>query len=121
MPRSALLLAALVALLAAAPARALHKPPKRNQRPAGGVTWSPAPPRSGDMVVFNATTSDPDGDAVTVSWDLDDDGRFELTAPAAVGWWTTPGPHAFTVRFTDARDAVTLVHRRVDVGNAPPV
>src|SRR3954451_1786937 len=122
MSRTALLVAALVALLATTPARAADKPPKvRNQRPAGTVTWSPAPPRSGDMVVFNAATSDPDGDAVTVSWDLDDDGRFESTAPTAVGWWTTPGPHSFTVRFTDARGAVTLVRRRVEVGNAAPV
>src|SRR4051812_46832273 len=122
MSRTALLVAALVALLAATPARAADKPPKvRNQRPAGTVTWSPTPPRSGDMVVFSATTSDPNGDAVTVSWDLDDDGRFESTAPTAVGWWNTPGPRSFTVRLTDARGAVTILRRRLEVGDAPPV
>src|SRR3954470_6025697 len=122
MSRTALLVAALVALLAAAPARAAVKPPKqRNARPAATITWTPVAPHSGDMIVFNAATSDPDGDAVTVSWDLDGDGRFESTAPAAVGWWLSPGPRSFTVRLTDARGAVTLQRRRVDVGDAPPV
>src|SRR4051794_6113086 len=122
MPRTALLVAALVALFAAGPAHAAVKPPKqRNAAPAATITWAPTAPHSGDMVVFNAATSDPNGDAVTVAWDLDDDGRFEKTAPSAVGWWLSPGPRTFTVRLTDARGAVTILRRRVDVGNAPPV
>src|SRR4051812_1027436 len=122
MSRTALVLAALVALLAAAPARAAVKPPKqRNARPAATITWTPAAPHSGDMVVFNAATSDPDGDAVTVAWDLDGDGQFEKTAPAAVGWWMTPGPRDFTVRLTDARGAVTTGHRRGRVAGGRPV
>src|SRR3954463_6678300 len=122
MSRTALLVAALVALLAAAPAHAAVKPPKqRNARPAATLTWAPSAPHSGDMVVFNAATSDADGDAVSVAWDLDGDGRFESTSPAAVGWWVSPGPRTFTVRLTDARGAVTVLRRRVDVGDAPPV
>src|SRR3954469_11289008 len=122
MPRTALLVAALVALFAAGPAHAAVKPPKQpNAAPAATITWAPTAPHSGDMVVFNAATSDPNGDAVTVAWDLDGDGRFEKTAPSAVGWWLSPGPPTFTVRLTDARGAVTVLRRRVDVGNAPPV
>src|SRR3954451_780761 len=122
MSRTALLVAALVALLAAAPAHAAVKPPKqRNARPAATLTWAPSAPHSGDMVVFNAATSDADGDAVSVAWDLDGDGLFESTAPSAAAWWMSPGPHTFTVRLTDARGAVTVLRRRVEVADAPPV
>src|SRR3954465_1847298 len=110
MSRVALPLACVAALLVAAPVRADDQTtvkPKlpRNQRPTATVAWAPAPPHSGDAVTFSAATSDPDGDPVTVDWDINDDGRFESTGPTAVGRWTSPGTRFFNVRLTDAGGA----------------
>jgi PKD repeat protein len=49
---------------------------------------------------FEAHATDPDGDAVTISWTFDDGTTATGEAPAKV--WDTPGTHTATVTATDA-------------------
>jgi hypothetical protein len=114
--------APLVSLLAclgalAAPAQAAQV----NHPPTGAISLSPATPHTGDVVTFAANAADRDGDAVTASWDLDNDGRWESTAPTAVGSWLTAGPRVVRLRLTDARGATVILRKAFDVLNSPPV
>jgi hypothetical protein len=49
---------------------------------------------------FEAHATDPDGDAVTISWTFDDGTTATGEAPAKV--WDAPGTHTATVTATDA-------------------
>jgi hypothetical protein len=53
-------------------------------------------------------SSDPEGDALSYSWDFDSDGTFELSArtSATARWtFTTAGVHSITLRVEDPRGA----------------
>src|SRR4051794_444335 len=67
-------------LPARVPGRAMAAPAQArtvNHPPTGAITLAPEAPKTGDVITFAATPADRDGDAVTVSWDVDDDGRWE--------------------------------------------
>ena len=121
MPATArrLLLAALLLALAcaASPARAATT----NHPPTGTFSWTPAEVHSGDTVTFTAQATDPDGDPVTVDWDLDGNGQFEATGPTATGRWTTRGTRTVTMRLSDPKGKSTLVAKTIEILNAAPV
>ena len=76
----------------------LNSPPKPN---AGG----PYSVDEGGQVLVSATAADPDGDAVTYAWDLDDNGTFETpgqTATFAAGSLDGPGTRTINVKATDS-------------------
>jgi plastocyanin len=59
-------------------------------------------PRAGEPVSFRATASDPDGDPLSIDWDLDGDGMFERVAAGAnVSASYAAGPHTVGARATD--------------------
>src|SRR3954453_669464 len=72
------LLACLGAMAAPAQARAVNHPP------TGALSFAPQAPKTGDVVPFASNAADRDGDAVTVSWDVDDDVRWESTGATAI-------------------------------------
>ena len=61
----------------------------------------------GDSVTLTATASDPDGDPVSVEWDLDGDGTFETPGQTAtVIAPPTPTVITITVKATDPLGSV---------------
>ena len=64
----------------------------------------------GSSVTLSATGSDPDGDAITYAWDLDDNGTFETTGPSVTFSAATidgPATRTVTVRVSDATSSAT--------------
>jgi hypothetical protein len=74
----------------------------------------------GDTERFDAGASrDPDGEVVSVSWDLDDDGRFERGGNSIRTTFTEAGPRTVRVRVTDDDGASNTTTVDIDV-DAPP-
>jgi hypothetical protein len=111
------LLAFLGAMTAASPAAAAPV----NHPPAGTIALAPEQPKTGEVVTFSVNASDPDGDAITGAWDVDGNGTFESNGMGAIGMWTATGPRVVRVRLTDARGKSTILQRRFEVLNSPPV
>jgi TusA-related sulfurtransferase len=89
--------------------------------PAGDFSFTDQP-LSGETVHFATTgATDPDGDAVTASWDLDDDGTFETAGDAADASFRSPGPHTVALRLADPSGESVVVRHTVAVGNRAPV
>jgi glucose/arabinose dehydrogenase len=69
-------------------------------------------------------SSDPDGDALTYSWDLNGDGSYgDSTAANPSFTYTTAGTYQVTLRVTDARGASSVsapITITVGAGNTPP-
>jgi len=70
---------------------------------------------------FDASASiDPDGDALTYSWDFTGDGVADAAGPAATWTFTEPGQHNARVTVTDAQGAVSVGNVPVTAGNTRP-
>src|SRR5205823_6247157 len=93
----------------------------KNRPPTGAISWTPDQPHSGDTVTFTAQATDPDGDPITATWDLDGDGTFEATGTTVTSRWTSRGIRPVTLKLTDARGAFTIVRRPIEILNAAPV
>ena len=65
---------------------------------------------------FLARATDPDGDAVTITWAFDD--GTTATGERAAKTWTVPGPHSVTVTATDATGLTTARTLRIEVVDA---
>ena len=93
-----------------------------NSRPTGSA-GGPYSVAEGGTVVLAATASDPDGEALTFAWDLDDDGAFEATGQqatfSAVGL-DGPSSRPVRVRACDPSDACAVAAGSVTITNAPP-
>ncbi|AXG05986.1 PKD domain-containing protein [Haloplanus rubicundus] len=82
--------------------------------------------RSGVAVVgaterFDAGESrDPDGEVVSVAWDLDGDGSFERDGTTIRTTFTEPGPRTVRVKVTDDDGASNTTALDIDV-DAPPI
>ena len=88
----------------------------RPPRPAISAPDGVAP---GNAVRFDASAPDPDGDTVTIAWDLDGDGAFDdATGFTAVTTYATAGVRDVRLRATDARDAVATATRSITVRDA---
>ena len=75
----------------------------------------------GGSVTVAATGSDPDGDAITYAWDLDNNGSFETAGQSAV-FHAGDGPATQTVsvQATDSTGATATSSATVTVRNVPP-
>ncbi len=71
-----------------------------------------------------AASSDPDGDAVTVAWDLDNDGLFDdasgVSATFSAAGLDGPGTRTVGVRVTDAVGNTDIARVAVQIVDTPP-
>jgi hypothetical protein len=95
-------------------------PPPVNQAPtvsAGG----PYAVDEGGQVTVSATGSDPEGQALTYAWDLDNDGTFETTGQTAqFDGLDGPATQTIAVRATDGGGLSTTATTTIDVHNVAP-
>ena len=94
-----------------------------NQPPTAVATASPTVGPAPLQVAFNgAGSSDPEGDALTYSWDLDGDGVFgDATEPSVTWTFSSAGTYDSVLRVTDPAGAFDLSSvLRISVGNTAP-
>jgi PKD repeat protein len=103
---------------------------QRNLPPSASFGWSPSVPRAGDTVVFQSTSSDPEGRIARYSWDLDGDGRFgeegEPNGPDATSATRTfadPGQYSVGLAVVDGVGQSDVATETVTVAPAagPPL
>ncbi|MFB6179662.1 MAG: PKD domain-containing protein [Halorientalis sp.] len=76
---------------------------------------------TGDQATLNATGStDPDGHITSVTWDLDDDGRYERTGNVTSVSFPDNGTYPIGVRVTDDAGATNTTRTVLRVENRPP-
>jgi glucose/arabinose dehydrogenase/PKD repeat protein len=92
-----------------------------NTAPQAVVRASPQTGASPLTVSFDGTSSsDPDGDAITYAWDLDDDGDFDDGTGATASWtYATDGDKTARLRVTDSRGASGTASTEIVVGGEP--
>ena len=102
--------------------RISYTPPTSNRAPTAAVSAEPTSGPSPLTVDFDGRGStDPDGDALTYSWDLDGDGTFgDATTATARRTYETAGRVTVQLRVTDAAGATDTESVVVDVGVSPP-
>jgi predicted extracellular nuclease len=77
----------------------------------------------GGSTTVTASGSDPDGDAVTYAWDLDDNGSFETPGQSATFSAASidgPATRTISVRATDSGGASSVASATVNVANVAP-
>ena len=91
--------------------------------PTAAFTFTPANPRIGEAVKFNAKDSnDPDGEIVSYEWDFPDvPGRVNATGIEVSHAFTQAGTQRVTLTVTDNDGAVGVITRVVPVETIPPV
>jgi len=94
-----------------------------NQVPVAVVDATPSNGLLPLTVNFDARgSSDPDGDPLTYSWDLNGDGVFgDSTSPNPTYTYTTAGARAVSVRVSDSFNAQDTATVTVTPGDTPPV
>ncbi len=83
------------------------------------ITYAAAPPFS--LQLSSDGTLDPDGDAITLSWDFDQDGQVDSTEPNPTATFDDVGTFAPSLRVVDSTGRAATGAVRVVVGNIPPV
>jgi glucose/arabinose dehydrogenase len=96
-----------------------------NNPPSAVATANPTSGPAPLTVQFNGSgSSDPDGDALSYSWDLNGEGTYgDSTAANPSFTYTTAGTFSVTLRVTDSRGASSVsapVTITVGAGNTPP-
>jgi PKD repeat protein len=81
---------------------------------------SPAAPRTGQPVRFSSTSSDPDGEALTASWDFDGDGVADATGNVVTHVFTAAGPVTVRLTVTDTPGASASTTATFTVTDPPP-
>jgi PKD repeat protein len=75
----------------------------------------------GDTFQYHAAATDPNGDALTYSWDLNGDGVFgDAAGPDVQATFTAAGQHQVSVKVTDAHNLSTVGSLTVNVVNVAP-
>ena len=94
-----------------------------NQPPTAVASANPTVGQAPLTVSFNGSGStDPDGDALTYSWDFNGDGTFgDATTVAPAHTYTTPGTYNAVLRVTDSRGSSALSPAVTIRVGTPPV
>jgi len=95
--------------------------PAGNHSPTARATATPDHGPTPLSVSFSGTTSsDPDGDALTYSWDLNGDGTFgDSTSPAPTFTYSTPGVYTARLRVSDPGGNTDTASVTIQAGNPP--
>lgn len=81
-----------------------------NQPPIASFAYSPANPKAGEWVTFNASSSnDPDGEITFYEWDWDNDEDFDeyTKSSKTTFWWNEAGTYNVKLRVIDDDGAVS--------------
>lgn len=97
-----------------------------NQPPVARFTYTPASPRPGDWIRFDASTSsDPDGSIASYQWDFQNDGVFDASGQVVFHQYPAAGTYTARLLVTDNQGALDQTTRTVTVApaavNQPPV
>jgi glucose/arabinose dehydrogenase len=95
-----------------------------NNPPTAVATASPTSGPTPLTVNFDGSgSSDPDGDPITYSWDLNGDGIYgDSTAQKPTYTYTTPGTFTVRLQVTDSKGASSVsAPITINAGNNPPV
>jgi PKD repeat protein len=91
-------------------------PPPRNKAPRASFDVTPPTAAVGDTVTFTSTSTDPEGDAMTFAWELNQDGLFDDgTGDSAQKAFTSPGTYPVRLRVTDSQGASSTAMEKVKV------
>ncbi len=88
--------------------QAVTTSPPANQPPT--ITSASAAPSSGPAplaVSFTAAAADPEGQALTYTWDFEGDGTTDAAGPAASHTYANPGSYDALLRVSDGTNSVT--------------
>ena len=90
-----------------------------NAPPSAAFTFAPTNPAAGQNVVFDSTSSDPDGSVAALDWDFDGDGQFDDGSGGKVTRsFPVNGLFPVALRATDDDGATDTETRSIQVG--PP-
>src|SRR3954447_26499682 len=94
-----------------------------NQPPTAMIAATPTSGPTPLTVAFDGTRStDPEGAALTYSWDLNGDGTFgDATGPTASYTYTAAGVYHPSLRVTDNQGATGTASATITAGNTAPV
>jgi PKD repeat protein/glucose/arabinose dehydrogenase len=92
--------------------------PPGNVAPAVVAAGDPTAGKPPLAVQFSATGTDPDGDALTYSWDFGDGGKSLVQNPSHT--YTTAGTYTAKVTVSDGRGGTATATVTVTVGNRAP-
>lgn len=106
---------ALLLLLGMSPLVQGAKPTGGNRAPTANFTFSPTSPVTGQIVTFTNSSTDPDGNPLTYTWDFGDSSITETT----VNVTHTFAPGIFSVKLT-ARDSGGLTSTKTQAITAMP-
>ena len=100
----------------------LNAPEPPNQAPIAAIssslTWQEGIP----LFISAEGSSDPEGDALTYAWDLDNDGAYDDgTGFTAIGWFEDNGSYTVRLRVTDSKGAVSTASQPVTITNMDPM
>jgi cytochrome c len=83
------------------------------------ISYAALPPFT--LQLSSDGTADPDGDAISLFWDFDQDGVVDSTEPNPSVTFDRVGSFGPSLRVVDATGRAATVSARVVVGNTPPV
>lgn len=93
---------------------------KPNRTPTLSIRASPSSATAGETVTFSAVSNDPDGDQVTVAWDLDADGSFNDASGSSAARAFPAGTYTVRARATDSMEASTTTELQLIVHEPAP-
>jgi len=100
---------------------ALDLPAPPNRPPSAVIATPPAVAEGSPVTLDASASSDPDGAALAIAWDLDGDGAFDdATGPTAPFTPGVAGSYGVAVRVTDPAGASAMATATVVAQNVPP-
>jgi len=92
-----------------------------NRAPTARIIANPTSGPTPLLVQFDGTTSsDPDADPLTYSWDFDTNGTEDSTAPAPAHTYSTDGSVQASLTVNDGRGGTNTATVSIDPGNSAP-
>ncbi len=93
-------------------------------RPVASFTASPNPPRAGQTVTLNGSSSHYGNGTITnYKWDLNGTGKYETntgSSPTVTTSFPTAGTYTVGLQVTDSDGAIATTTEQISVGNFPP-